>query len=210
MIRHTGDLWLILCLAAWCLAAPPAFGGDSGPAVPVSFEREIIRIFVEPDSLRIEGLYFLRGSGDREQVVPLTYPYPEDERLGGARTEFLRARTTGDWTPLSFGEKSAGNGARWWVPVSPGQAIEVHTVYRQQRLDDYARYIVTTTRAWRRPLARARFEVYLPEGVRPRSWSYPFEPGQGEQGACWVYEATDFWPDRDITVSWDPPVASDE
>ena len=160
-----------------------------------------------PTPCASRGHYFLQGAGDRERVVLLSYPYPADERLGGAHTEFLRARTTEDWIPLSFAERPAGDGARWWVPVSPGQALEVHTVYHQQRLADYAHYIVTTTKQWRRPLARARFEVYLPDGAQPRSWSYPFVPGQGAQGACWIYEATDFWPDRDITVSWESPGA---
>lgn len=170
---------------------------------PVVFESEVIRIFIEPDSLRVEGLYNLRGAGERKQIVTLSYPYPEDELLGAARTELLEARTDGPWIPLSFSEKSDGRGALWQIPVSPDSEVTVRTVYRQQRLTHYARYIVTTTRAWTRPLQHARFEIYLPPGVFPVEFSYDFQPGQGKFGPCWVFEENNFWPDRDITVTWE-------
>lgn len=170
---------------------------------PVAFESEIIRIFIEPDSLRVEGLYHLRGVGDRQRVVNLNYPYPEDSKLGGARTDLLEARTDGPWIPLGFSEMPDDRGALWHVPINPGSPVTVRTVYRQQRLSNYARYIVTTTRAWTRPLKHARFEIYLPSTVVPRKFSYDFQPGTGEFGPCWVYEEKDFWPHRDIWVSWD-------
>jgi hypothetical protein len=193
-----------MCLAmaavVWSMAAASATGqGDPG----VVFEAEVVQIFVEPDSLRIEGHYFMRGSGDREQVVLLSYPYPQDSRLAGARTLTLEAITEAATCPLNFSERNDGRGVRWWVPVSPGRRVQVYTVYRQARLENFARYIVTTTQAWQRPLARARFEIYLPEGAHPVEFSHAFQPGEGDGGPCWVYEENDFWPERDISVRWE-------
>ena len=193
----------IIALAAvtvWLVAAAPAIGQrDPG----VVFEAEVVQIFVEPDSLRIEGHYFLRGSGDREQLVLLSYPYPQDPLLAGARTLTLEVMTEGASFPLNFSERADGSGVRWWIPVSPGRPVQVYTVYRQARLESFARYIITTTQAWPRPLARARFEIYLPEGAHPVEFSHAFHPGEGGAGRCWVYEETEFWPERDISVRWE-------
>ncbi len=153
--------------------------------------------------MRVEGLYHLRGTGKVKQVTPLNYPYPEDDLLGAARTEFLMARTDSAWVPLSYSEKPKNAGAKWWIPVSPGKPLVVRTVYRQQIFASYARYIVTTTRAWDRPLLNARFEIYLPEGARSKSFSYDFRWGEGKYGPCWVFEVSNFWPDKDIIVTWE-------
>ncbi|MGD9548656.1 MAG: hypothetical protein AB7V45_14105 [Candidatus Krumholzibacteriia bacterium] len=193
-------LILLLLTAAWSPAAPPA---APTPGTALRFVSEIIRISIEPDSLHIEGRYFLLGTGEREQIVPLFYPYPEDERLGTARTLLLEARTDGDWTPLSFADRADGKGVLWWIPVSPGHRLEVRTEYRQQRLDDYGRYIVTSTRAWGRPLDHARFEIYLPEGAVRPEFSHPFVKGTDSCGECWIFEMDNFWPDRDIIVQWE-------
>ena len=86
--------------------------------------------------------------------------------------------------------------------MSLGDTLEVRTVYRQSLLACYARYIVVTTRAWRRPLKKARFEVFLPEGVSPVRFSFPFELQASGERAFYMYETTDFMPDRDITIEW--------
>jgi hypothetical protein len=62
---------------------------------------------------------------------------------------------------------------------------------------------VTTTKAWSRPLRRARFEIVLPPGARSPSFSYPFRPLEPDGGKVWVYEATQFLPDTDIAVRFE-------
>jgi hypothetical protein len=77
-------------------------------------------------------------------------------------------------------------------------------MYRQGLRGRYARYIVTSTRFWSRPLRSARFEVYLPSHARPRFFSFPFVRTVSAGRVIFVYEAADFMPDRDILVQWAP------
>jgi hypothetical protein len=74
--------------------------------------------------------------------------------------------------------------------------------YRQAIREKYARYIVTTTRAWQQPLRHARFEIRLPEGAEPTEFSFPFAPSRDSTGVVYVWEADAFYPDRDIVVRW--------
>jgi len=172
---------------------------------PLRFDTEIIRIHVEPDSLRIEGHYRFVVSEPRPGFQTLLYPYPADSLLGGARTVSLEWQS-GDrpWQALDFRELANGGGARWPVPLPAEGWVEVRTVYRQARLADYGRYIVTTTRGWANPLRHALFEIHLPEGVQPLTFSYPFKRVITAEDNCYLFEANEFFPERDIIFTWQP------
>ncbi|MDD5718652.1 MAG: hypothetical protein PHQ53_03065 [Candidatus Krumholzibacteria bacterium] len=192
--------WLLgLCVAA--AAAPQR------SAPPVAFVAEQVVLHVEPDSLRVDAVYVLvcRQETAATQTT-LAYPYPQDPLLGGARTFQLACRLgAGDWQELSWREMQNGLGARWSLPVAAGDTLRVRTTYRQALRTTYARYIVTTTSAWRQPLQIARFEIHLPVGAVPVEFSFPFERCGEDEQAAWCYETTDFLPDRDIIVRWRGP-----
>ena len=106
--------------------------------------------------------------------------------------------------PVGTAQVCRGHAAPGFTLVGSAGPLSVRSVYRQERRASYARYVVTTTSAWGRPLTHARFEIYLPAGARDMEFSFPFGRGEGEGGACYVYEAVDFMPSHDITVTWVP------
>jgi len=197
---------LVLC-AVVLLTAPTASAGQpaSGTREPVRFHSEVIQLFIQPGQLTVDGLYRFVGRAGRSGIpVGLFYPYPRDSLLGAAHTELLAVLApNGDWMPLAFEELPDGRGVRWRIPFA-GDTTLVRTVYRQTLLASYARYIVTSTAAWGRPLEHARFEVCLPDSARAPEFSYPFQ--RAISGApCYVYEARSFLPADDIVVTWSRP-----
>jgi hypothetical protein len=176
------------------------------PSSGVRFVSEVVAITAESDSVRVDGLYRLAFAEAAAGSVTLVYPYPRDQELGGARTEVLHWRPLGRgeeaWRPLPVRELPRSLGCRWRLPAVPGGEVEVATTYRQCRLADYARYIVTTTASWPRPLEHARFVVRLPAGAEPTEFSFPFVACEGRERGAWCYEAESFAPDRDVTVRW--------
>jgi hypothetical protein len=201
--------WLALSLLAVAgsvtAAAPPRVRAAGNPTgLPLRFHSEDVRLYVEPDSLRVEGTYWFVDAGKGGGPSALFYPYPADSLLGGARTLSLEARPAGGgaWRAQHFTEMGRNLGARWLLTGDFGDTIEVHTIYRQALRASYARYVVTTTRAWAAPLSRAYFEIHLPPGVRPERFSFPFREVASPDGPYFVYEARDFLPDRDIVVQW--------
>jgi hypothetical protein len=184
---------------------------------PLRFHAEIVRLFIEPESLRVEGNYWFACSRPDAGLVPLFYPYPSDSLLGEARTLRFEGRPApraravdpagqpaedAPWTPLRFSEVGGSRGVRWLVPAGLGDTVEVRTTYRQALKAAYARYIVTTTKAWPEPLAWARFEIHLPEGARPVRFSFPFQKAVSLAGEHYVYQARNFLPREDIVVEW--------
>ncbi len=164
------------------------------------FDSERIRLEIRGDTLRVEGLYrFIdQSEGGR---LSLFYPYPADSLLGRAWMQSLDFRHgEGEaWSPLDFDETGQGGGARWHLAQARGERFEIRAVYRQLLRREYARYIVTSTKAWKRPLRHARFELSLPPGAVLTRSSYPFVRGEQE---LWIYETEQFLPDVDIVVEW--------
>jgi hypothetical protein len=170
---------------------------------PLRFDSEVIRLRIVDDSLEVNGTYFLACQLAYDQPIPLFYPFPTDSLLAGARMVDGRVRIgRGPWEALRFQATPERDGVRWWVPPCPGDTVEMQGRYRQGLKEKYARYIVTTTRAWQQPLRRARFEIRLPEGAKPVEFSFPFAGQRDSTGVVYVWEADSFYPDRDITVRW--------
>ena len=205
----------VLLLAVICgpIAAPQASGGEQFPEAatrpapqagfPLRFDSEIIKLSVVGDSLEVDGTYLLACQSPFDRPIALFYPFPVDSLLGGARMIDGRARVGAKpWEPLRFQAIPGRDGVRWWVPPSDGDTITVQGRYRQAIRERYARYIVTTTRAWDRPLRHARFEIRLPGGAEPVEFSFPFVPTSDSVGVVFVWETDGFYPDRDITVRW--------
>jgi hypothetical protein len=187
-------------------SAPAADRPGSNPigeAFPLIFDSEWIRLSIVGDSLEVRGTYVLLCRIPVADSIPLFYPFPRDSLLGGARMVSLAVRAGADASrPARWEELPHAPGVRWWVPPCTGDSIVVESVYRQKINARYARYIVTTTQVWGRPLRRARFEIRLPSGSEPLDFSFPFERKRARGEVYYAYEARDFFPDRDIVVRW--------
>jgi len=187
-----------LALPLIMMLSPLAGPSAEGPRL--LFDSERIRLEIHGDTLRVEGLYRFIDTTGRDRLS-LFYPYPADSLLGTAWMDSLaiRPRAGDPWTPARFVESDRGDGAHWHLEPPGGERFEVLAIYRQLLHGRHARYIVTSTRAWRRPLRHARFELALPPGASLSAGSFPFEPD--DEGIL-VFEAEEFLPDEDIIVKW--------
>ncbi|MCK4413337.1 MAG: hypothetical protein KAY32_07335 [Candidatus Eisenbacteria sp.] len=155
---------------------------------------------VEPEAVGLETV--------SPAPVELFYPFPADPRMGGIRPGDVESRVPGgDWEPVGYTPLPHGAGLRCRLVWPAADSLEVRTTYRQALTESYARYVVTTTRAWGEPLRWARFEIHLPGDAELSSASYPFardESAGDDDGTerCYLFETTDFWPERDITFEW--------
>jgi hypothetical protein len=210
---------LIPALAA-CGLLPAALtpGATWASSGGLRFDSEVIHLAVRNDSLHVTGDYLLiratAAEGGAAQQVELFYPFPADPRLGGVRPGRVESRVPGgQWEPASTTLLPHGAGLHCRIawPAAAGPAasdsLEVRATYSQALTGHYARYVVTTTRAWGEPLRAARFEIILPAGAAISEASYPFAREttlDQDGGRAWgyLYETTDFWPERDIVFEW--------
>jgi hypothetical protein len=196
----------VLALGAGVGSGPATERTGSNPigeAFSLVFDSESVRLDIVGDSLEVRGTYVLVCRTPVEKSIPLFYPFPSDSLLGGARMVSLAFRAGADSSaPARWEELPLASGVRWWLPPCRGDSIVAEAVYRQELHAEYARYIVTTTQLWGRPLRRADFEIRLPPGAEPLDFSFPFERRSARGEIYYAYQAQDFFPDRDIVVRW--------
>lgn len=204
VLLAAATLALVECGGGAHAAGRPA-SNPIGEAFALIFDSECIRLAVVGDSLEVRGRYVLLCRTPTDHPIALFHPFPRDSLLGGARMVSLLMRAgPGVPAPARWEDLPGASGVRWWVPPCPGDSIVAESVYRQKLDAAYAHYVVTSTRVWGRPLRRARFEIRLPAGAVPIDFSFAFERLPGGCATCYVYEAEDFFPDRDIVVRWRP------
>lgn len=177
--------------------------GPLATSFPMAFDSEWVRLYIQEDTVEVRGTYWLLCRRRLDHPLPLFYPFPQDSLLGGARLVSAQARSGGAAPQsLRVDDLPQAPGVRLWAPPCTADTLRIDAVYRQQARAGYARYVVTTTRAWDRPLRRARFEIHLPRGAHPVGFSFPFRAQESDSGGPYIFEADSFLPDHDIEVRW--------
>jgi hypothetical protein len=183
---------------------PPAGNSDlaSIRQNQVRFYREYVT--VEPSATRttVTALYYFRNDSDESSTVGISYPFPVDRHhLYPFQTKVWEERQ-GSFEPLGFvrGETDV----KWTMSFTPREEKLIKVRYVQEIRTRRAIYIVTTTKLWERPIEIAEFEFRIPASFGGVLLS--FTPDRTEsRGDTVVYyrRFTEFFPDEDLTVSWD-------
>jgi hypothetical protein len=165
----------------------------------IRFEGEHIRVVLKTASVRVEGTYFFRNPHPTRFKVPLFYPFPIDS-LHPWPTDIVVHSQEGD--TLEYSRPREG-GILFRVDIPALGLATVTVVYEQPTLDGSACYILTTTGEWKRPLARADFEVIVPPAIELESMSYEVERVvDTPDGRAHRFGRENFMPKKDLCVRW--------
>jgi hypothetical protein len=203
-------LGLVLCL--YLLLFPPLGGGskvnssvdttlhDSG----VDFVYEKIVLEVEPPELTVTGLYSFQNHFPHEIILPMLYPFPVDESQDFPhQISAFRITNEGD-ERLDVTSRRPANAVRLDLSMGRKSSGEMKVTYSQKLRAQEARYILTTTKAWGKPLRSADYEIIVPENLRIISMSFPFDGVETSAGKRHYYlHKEDFMPQTDLIVRWD-------
>jgi hypothetical protein len=163
----------------------------------VSFEREVIRVFVDTNSVRVEGTYVLKNNVPSPLVQRLFYPFPADS---------LHPFPTGiavikDGDSVAF--QRALKGIVFPIHIHANDSATFHVTYAQDCLDRSACYILTSTAVWQEPLKSAHFEVTVPHNIELTWIAYGAETVKEEKAArIHLFSRRDFMPDKDLCIKW--------
>jgi hypothetical protein len=190
-----------LCLAALLTLLGVYF--FSGLFTPVRFERENIVVRAETDRIHVTGLYFYRNTSQLPAILMLGIPFPTDDQHPMPRHFSLAesdesGRISAELLPVVRGET-----VRLRLFFGPGEEKWIRLDYTQPTSVPRGRYLLTTTRAWRRPIAQASFRLTLPASLRLLTSSYALRPISGCAGAQdFEFTQTNFYPTQDWDFAW--------
>ncbi len=189
-------------LGACALAALAAYF-LGGRFTAVRFDQEHIDVTVEAGLIHVHGLYHYQNASPLPALLTLKIPFPVDNDHP-APDAFALAEVD-----------EAGRTLRELSSLGPPAAPRVRLLFRPREskwiLLDYWQpsrvpegcYILTTTRAWGRPIAQASFRLRLPAGYSLDHSNYPVAESAAPPSAItYTFSRTNFYPDEDWKFSW--------
>ncbi len=175
----------------------------SGYFTTVRFDRERIEVQANRGRIQVRGLYHYANTSRLPAVLTLEVPFPVD-----------RDHPQPEWFAL-YESGEDGRAGEEIVPVVRGKDVSFRLIFRPGeakwiRLDyvqpshvSRGRYLLTTTRPWRRPIGRADYVLRLPRDFNLRSSNYAVSPAPAS-GAwqAFTFSKTDFFPEQDWEFAW--------
>ena len=193
------DLSIALAAAA---AGVYLFGGW---LTPVRFVAEEIEVKIDGQTIDVEGIYLYRNHAPWPALLTLGIPFPID---ADHPAPFALALDEVDGTDRAIRRLTPavrGEDVSLRLTFAAWQERRLRLRYSQLARTPRGRYLLTTTRAWRRPVEQAKLTLSLSPGHTLSASSYRLSPLGTQAG--WErlgFERTLFWPDRDWDFSWNP------
>jgi hypothetical protein len=159
------------------------------------FERERITILVHPDHVIVDGVYFYRNPFPFAIVQGLSIPLPADDTHPNPidlEVEELSPR------PHLVGLRYICGRPRFDLPIQRNETVCLHVHYYQQTPTSDARYVLTTTQPWLRPLQTGEYRLIL-QGVTLLQSNYPLADAAGGVAQ---FQKAQFMPRQDWVFSW--------
>ena len=197
---RTADLWLAVGLTA---AAVYFF---SGYFTTVRFDRERIEIQVERGRIHVTGLYHYANASRLPAVLTLRSPFPTDPDHPQPEWFWLSEATEDGHDLAELPVTVRGDNVSFRLVFRPGEAKWVRLDYDQPARVANGRYLLVTTRAWRRPIGRGEYLLRLPRNTELVSSSYALKRAPRASGwNTYSFIETDFYPKQDWEFAWQPP-----
>ncbi len=164
----------------------------------IVFAAELVELRLTPGELAVRGTYQLENPSAASATFTLGFPIT----VSSERPAPLSIRVDGQ--EVSVVRESETRVSARFVQSLPPRALHSFTVeYTQRHTGRHAEYVVTSARAWGRPLKRAVFRIVSAPELGPIEASYPGRSRLREDG--WrelVLVEQPFAPDRELTLSW--------
>jgi hypothetical protein len=162
----------------------------------VHFVRERIEIAIYPDEVQVEGFYVYQNPWPFPVVQAFSIPLPVDAGHP-MPTELTATRLVPDAGPVPL-RNLLGRDA-FELSFRAHEEVQIIIQYRQYAPTRDARYLLATTRPWRRPLDHAVYTLTLHD-VRLAWSNYVLRSDtQGILG----FERTGFMPQEDWQFQWE-------
>jgi hypothetical protein len=185
-----------------CCARPPLNSPDAAYA-PVAFFKEEITLSVTDNVAQVSGTYYFRNN--RESDLPFTVVFPFYIDSLSLYPHYISAYIINgkDTIPLELRPVKSRKAIALSIPMKPKGVTTWHLDYGQRILAPPARYILTTTSSWGKPLEDASYKFVVPLSfgavqIWPEADSASI---RGSNRVYWSHKAN-FMPRRDMEISW--------
>jgi hypothetical protein len=170
-------------------------------AAELRFWKENISVRIHAvDTITVTGTYYFKSSTGEALSSGLFYPFPLDSIHDFPVRYSVRSGASGK----AIVSRKSGTGLYFSVDILPNAVCSVLVSYTQHVRQPSARYILTTTAAWRQPLGPSNYSVALPSAWTLSYLSYETDSVTSRGGLTTYHFFRDnFMPERDLGFAWE-------
>ena len=169
---------------------------------PVDFFKEKITLTVSDSVATVNGIFYFRNNRDRDKPFPVLFPFYVDSVTHFPREINAYIINDNDTLTVNFEPLVERGAIRMGIPMKSNAVTVWHLDYSQRIESPRARYILTSTSAWKKPLEEASYYFIVPENFKVVSvWPEPDNSGGDEIKTLWCHK-TNFMPKRDMEITW--------
>jgi hypothetical protein len=203
--RHSMWSRYMMGIVEISLLAGSAFVGQPPAtlAPPVDFFKEEITLAVDEGVATVHGVFYFRNNTDRERPFPVIFPFHTD-----SLTQFpheIRAFTINekDTVAINYEALMERGAIRMAVPMKANDVTIWHLDYTQEIESSRAKYILTSTSAWKKPLEEAVYRFEFPRSFDINYvWPETDSVIDGDRITL-LSRRTDFMPQQDMEIIWE-------
>jgi hypothetical protein len=168
----------------------------------LDFFREDLTFQIDSTNFTVSGQYFFRNNSSSQRQTLINYPLP---RL-----------TDGPLfdTILVFSEESPAKPLELYfhdtlvsfrITVEPVSDKQITIFYSQQHNGNYAKYILTTTKYWGKPLQLAEFRLVVPPYINIQNcFEPPDKISEFDDVSIYYWKRQNFSPSHDFEIWFEP------
>lgn len=195
--RWNGVLWV-------CALAALAIYFLGGRFTTVRFDQERIDVEVEGGLIHVHGVYHYQNASRLPALLTLATPFPVDTDHPAPEAFALAEVDEGGRVVKELELRGPQEAPRVRLLFRPRQGKWIQLDYWQATRSQEGRYILTTTRAWGRPICQAAFRLLLPAECYLTHSNYPVAGIPGVNRArVYAFSRANFSPDQDWKFSWE-------
>jgi hypothetical protein len=165
----------------------------------IEFFKENITMEIEGDLFYVSGTYYFRYDLDDKKLI--YYPFPRSRHYGRVDSVMIYDLTNDQ--PIKPEERNK-DGLIFLLDFSNGPELAIQVSYRQEVPKGRAEYIIETTKAWRKPLEMATYQLIVPEGTSITSFS--IQPGDSITTAgakVFIWEKYNYLPEENLIFEFE-------
>ncbi|MEO0276239.1 MAG: hypothetical protein ABIM60_05635 [candidate division WOR-3 bacterium] len=160
---------------------------------PINFWKEEIKIEIQNKTLKVRGIYYFKNLSNFYTSIIMRYPFPVDEYH--EYPFYVKIK--------GFVFKREGNDLIMPVNFKPFEEKKIEVIYAQRLKDKKAKYILTTTQKWGKPLESAYFEIKVPLFFKDVKISYKPDSVKIKKNFKFFYiHRKNFLPKDDLFIDW--------
>jgi hypothetical protein len=164
-----------------------------------SFYKEHITFKIEAGYFYVNGQYYLKNYEPSKKQIALFFPFPTDTIYSPVDSlliyNFNEDRRINDFKKIS-------NGVVFNIDLDT--VTIVYISYRQQLKSNTARYILTTTQYWGKPLEEVSYELITPAKIKITSFSYPPDKMESiDRNNIYFWRKENFMPEFDMIFTFE-------